>query len=90
VLRAESDALDDALGFLSRARALAPRDAGVTLYDPVPMSVMRIAERERAHVLAQSRSRRALQVFLREWTVQLHALKSSRVRWHIDVDPIEF
>lgn len=90
VLRAESDALDDALGFLTRASAVAPRDAGVTLYDPVPMSVMRIAGRERAHVLAQSRSRRALQTFLRGWMAQLHELKSGRVRWHVDVDPLEF
>jgi len=90
VLRAESDALDDALGFLGRASALAPRDAGVTLYDPVPMSVMRIAARERAHVLAQSRSRRALQIFLHAWMDRLHELKPGHVRWHIDVDPIEF
>jgi len=90
VLRAESDALDDALGFLTRAGTVAPHGAGVMLYDPVPMSVVRIAGRERAHVLAQSRSRRALQAFLHEWMARLHEIKSGRVRWHIDVDPIEF
>jgi primosomal protein N' (replication factor Y) len=51
---------------------------------------MRVAGRERAHVLAQSGSRRALQGFLTEWIAQLRALKPSRVRWHLDVDPIEF
>ena len=54
------------------------------------MSVMRVAARERAHVLAQSRSRRALQTFLHEWIARLHELKPGRVRWHLDVDPIEF
>jgi primosomal protein N' (replication factor Y) len=90
VLRAESDALDDALGFLARATAAAPGDDVVTVYDPVPMSVVRIAGRERAHVLVQSRSRRALQTFLREWMARLNEAKSNRVRWHIDVDPVEF
>jgi len=90
VLRAESDALEDALGFLERARTRAPGAGGVTLYDPVPMSVTRIAGRERAHVLAQARSRRALQGFLRDWVAQLYEMKPGRVRWHLDVDPIEF
>jgi primosomal protein N' (replication factor Y) len=90
VLRAESNALDDALGFLRRAGTVAPRDAAITLYDPVPMSVMRIGGRERAHVLVQSRSRRTLQNFLHEWVARLHEVKAGRVRWHIDVDPIEF
>jgi len=90
VLRAESEALDDALGFLARARAEAPRNANVMLYDPVPMSIVRIAGRERAHVLAQSHSRRALQGFLREWVARLHDVPARRVRWHIDVDPLDF
>jgi len=90
VVRAESAALEDALGFLVRARAEAPRNTGVTLYDPVPMSVVRIAGRERAHLLAQSGSRRALQTFLREWVARLHGVPARQVRWHVDVDPIEF
>jgi primosomal protein N' (replication factor Y) (superfamily II helicase) len=56
----------------------------------VPMSLVRIAARERAHVLVQSRSRRALQAFLREWMARLQELRPGRLRWHIDVDPIEF
>ncbi len=90
-LRAESDELRRALGFLSRALEAAPaRRDGVTLFDPVPMSLARLAGRERAHVLAQSHSRRALQRFLSEWSPALYGLRAPKVRWHLDVDPIEF
>jgi primosomal protein N' (replication factor Y) len=91
VLRAESVEIRYALDFLRGALAIAPaaRDE-VTLFDPVPMSLARRAGRERAHVLAQSPSRRALQAFLGEWTQALYGVKAAKVRWHLDVDPIEF
>ncbi len=91
VLRAESDAMSSALDFLERARAEAPeRGDAVTLFDPVPMSLARLAGRARAQVLAQARSRRALQAFLGEWSRTLYGLRAGKVRWHLDVDPIEF
>jgi len=91
VLRAEAEALEAALRFLREAAALAgPPPAGITLYDPVPMSVTRLAERERAHLLVQSASRKALQTYLAAWSAKLHALPQRAVRWHLDVDPIEF
>jgi len=62
----------------------------VALYDPVPMTLARLSGRERAQVLAQSSSRRALQSFLADWSHALYNLKASKVRWHLDVDPIEF
>jgi primosomal protein N' (replication factor Y) len=91
VLRAESDAMPEAVAFLERAVAAAP-DHGetVVLYDPVPMSLARLAGRSRAQVLAQARSRRALQAFLGAWSQTLYALRAGQVRWHLDVDPIEF
>jgi primosomal protein N' (replication factor Y) len=90
-LRAESDAMPRSIGFLASALAAAPaaRDR-ITLYDPVPMSLARRAGRERAHVVVQSPSRRALQRFLAQWTAVLYGLKQTKVRWHLDVDPIEF
>ena len=91
VLRAEAEALEAALRFLREAAALAgPPPAGITLYDPVPMSVTRLAERERAQLLVQSASRKALQTYLAAWSAKLHALPQRAVRWHLDVDPIEF
>jgi primosomal protein N' (replication factor Y) (superfamily II helicase) len=91
VLRAEAGELETALGFLRQAAALAgPSPPGITLYDPVPMTVTRLAGRERAQMLAQSESRKALQAHLAAWSAKLHALPQRAVRWHIDVDPIEF
>jgi len=60
VLRAEAGELKTALDFLREAAALAgPPPPGITLYDPVPMTVTRLAERERAHLLAsRNRARR--------------------------------
>ena len=91
VLRAESLAIEDAIGHLAQAVQLAPQDDRITIYDPVPMSLARLAGWARAHVLVQSPQRRALQAFLTEWTQRLYAARTPRgVRWHIDVDPIEF
>jgi len=91
VLRADAGELASALAFLREAAALAGAPpAGITLYDPVPMAVTRLAERERAHLLAQSESRKSLQAFLAAWSAKLHALPQRAVRWHLDVDPIEF
>ena len=91
MLRAEADELEIALGFLREAAALAgPPPAGITLYDPVPMTVTRLAGRERAQLLAQSESRKALQAYLAGWSAKLYALSQRAVRWHLDVDPIEF
>ena len=92
VLRAEAQALPDALDFLKHALALAPTTPdNLTVFDPVPMSLARIAEWSRAHVLVQAENRRSLQLFLAAWTARLYAERMPRgVRWHVDVDPIEF
>jgi primosomal protein N' (replication factor Y) len=91
VLRADAGELETALGFLREAAVLAgPPPAGITLYDPVPMTVTRLAGRERAQLLAQSTSRKALQAYLTAWSAKLYALPQRTVRWHLDVDPIEF
>jgi primosomal protein N' (replication factor Y) len=92
LLRAEAKRLDDALAFLAAAReqAVAP-GGGVTLYDPVPMRLFRKMTLERAQLLVESASRPALQAFLASWFAALYNLKApSDLRWHIDVDPLEF
>ena len=91
VLRAESREPEDALGFLARAIAAAPAPReDITLYDPAPMSLARLSGWERAQVVAQSASRRAMQLFLTEWNETLATMPDKRVRWHFDVDPIEY
>jgi primosomal protein N' (replication factor Y) len=93
MLRAEAPQIADALAFLKVARAwpeLAAH-AAVTLYDPVPMRLARRANLERAQLLIESPSRRALQVFLSAWCQAIDSIKApSRLRWHLEVDPLEF
>jgi primosomal protein N' (replication factor Y) len=90
-LRAESGEMARALHFLESAVERAPRSrASLTVFDPAPMSLARLAGMERAQVLLQSRSRPRLRTFLREWSAMLYQMPTHGVRWHLDVDPIEF
>jgi primosomal protein N' (replication factor Y) len=93
MLRAEAGKLADALAFLAAARAW-PRQVEyheIMLYDPVPMRLARRANLERAQLLVESASRRALQAFLCEWKSALDAIKvPASLRWHLEVDPLEF
>jgi primosomal protein N' (replication factor Y) (superfamily II helicase) len=91
VLRAESSDQELALRFLKLALERAPKPRGpVSVFDPAPMSLARLAGMERAQVLLQSGSRPRLQEFLREWSGALYDMPARGVRWHIDVDPTEF
>jgi len=90
-LRAESRDSLRAQRFLRSAIDTSPHGStSITVFDPVPMSLARLAGVERAQVLVQSRSRPRLQAFLAEWSDALHRMPSHGVRWHLDVDPIEF
>lgn len=91
LLRAEAPQLDTALAVLARAAQLG-RDLSrqVIIYDPVPAGMMRLAGRERAQLLVQADSRARLQKFLSDWHGKLAAETSSRARWSLDVDPLEF
>jgi primosomal protein N' (replication factor Y) len=89
-LRAEAPKLETALRFLESAakRVIAPDD--VRVFDPVPHVLTRRAGLERAQLVMQSTSRPALQEFLSELSNTLFEEAPRRVRWHLDVDPIEF
>lgn len=93
MLRAEAPDMADAIAFL-KAAALLPVIAGhdnVLIYDPVPMKMARLANLERGQLLVESHSRPALQAFLPRWREAVEGLKApSRLRWHIEVDPLEF
>lgn len=93
MLRAEAPLIADSLAFLGTARAWTGQadHTDVMLYDPVPMRLARRANFERAQLLIESPSRRALQAFLTQWGPMLAAIKApSRLRWHLEVDPLEF
>ena len=90
VLRAEALDQTAALDYLAvaaqKARAL---DLAVTVYDPVPAAMPKVAGRHRAQLLVQAAERRALQRFLAHWQPQVAGESARRVRLALDVDPIE-
>ncbi len=96
LLRAESTASGEALRFLSfaRTRALsATRDMpsnGIAVMDPVPAPMEKRAGRYRAQLLLSAGYRpplhRALERLLRDLE---KSPQSRRVRWSLDVDPID-
>ena len=91
LLRAEARTLDVARAFLQAASDAAAASESVAIYPPVPMSLQRVANVERAQMLVESRSRPALQHFLAQWAPQLHALRAAHrglIRWAVDVDPL--
>lgn len=90
LLRAESQSESKLMDFLHYAAAQANRgNAAITVYDPVPATVSKVAGHFRGHLLVQSGSRRQLQGFLSQWHPLLVQRKAARVRWSIDVDPLE-
>lgn len=90
LLCAEAHNRQLALDFLTQAAKLAKPPEAVTLFDPVPAQMPRLKGLERAHLLVQSASRKQLQAFLSHWYVQINALQSHKIRWILDVDPLEF
>jgi len=87
LLRAEAPELATAIAFLEQARDAVPNDA-VVLNDPIPMTMTRVHNVDRAQLLVESNSRPALQTFLNVWVDALRAMKS-RVRWSLEVDPLD-
>ena len=93
VLRAEAPEMADAIAFLKAAAALPliGEHENIMIYDPIPMKLARLANLERGQLLAESYSRPAMQVFLPLWREAIEGIKSpSKLRWHIEVDPLEF
>ena len=95
LLRAEGRTQEAAQDWLNAAANQARLDEGlpegVALYPPVPMSVARVANVERAQMLVESASRPLLQRFLAQWLPELHALRAEHkglVRWAVDIDPL--
>lgn len=87
LLRAEARELPIAIAFLESARDCLAHD-GILINDPIPMTMTRVHNMDRAQLLVESSSRPALQAFLREWMEALRAMKA-RVKWSLEVDPLD-
>ncbi|MGZ8287820.1 MAG: primosomal protein N' [Telluria sp.] len=87
LLRAEARELATAIEFLEAARDCCPQD-GITINDPIPMTMQRVHNVDRAQLLVESASRPALQAFLKHWLGSLREMKS-RVKWSLEVDPLD-
>ena len=96
LLRADARTQEGAQDFLRNAIALSqaqalPGHEHITLFPPVPLSIQRIANVERAQILLESPSRAALQKFLQALHPILQSSRSGNyglVRWLMDVDPL--
>jgi primosomal protein N' (replication factor Y) len=91
VLRAEAADAHKPLAFLARAGAsLEEIGERVDVLGPAPAAMARRAGRHRAQLVLRAQSRTALQRLLAAWVPKLDALpEARRVRWAIDVDPLE-
>jgi len=92
VLRAEASRRELPHAFLERALEVAPaRDAvDVELLGPAWAPMERRAGHYRAQLLAHALTHAPLQRLLASWLPAIEALpEARRVRWSIDVDPLE-
>lgn len=63
----------------------------LTVFDPVRPRMERLKGMERGQLLIQADARPGLQRFLRAWVPMLRALpQANKVRWSVDVDPLDF
>lgn len=92
LVRSSAHKRDDAFVFLESARRWldANNDGDVRILGPVSAPMERRAGRYRAQLLIQSANRQALQQLLQRLRQQLESDSNARkVRWSMDVDPIE-
>jgi primosomal protein N' (replication factor Y) len=87
LLRAEARELQIALDFLHEA-ARCVEHPGITMNDPIPMTMTRVANVDRAQLLVESASRPALQAFLKTWIAALREIRT-RAKWSLEVDPVD-
>jgi primosomal protein N' (replication factor Y) (superfamily II helicase) len=78
--------------FLNEALVLAREiSEHVLTYDPVRPQMEKLKGMERAYLLMQGESRLQIQQLLRQLVPQLRAHPlASKLRWTVDVDPLEF
>jgi primosomal protein N' (replication factor Y) len=91
LLRAEGKQESEVYAFLKRAREAALALAmPVETYGVVAATMAKRANHIRAQLLVQSNTRKSLQQFLRAWCPVLDEIPSQKLRWSLDIDPLEF
>jgi len=91
MLRAEGKQEKEVYHFLNGARAAGIASGQkVEILGVVPAALPRRANHIRAQLLIQSAKRNDLQQFLRAWQPLLAALPAQKLRWSLDIDPLEF
>ena len=97
LLRAESNHFTDVEKFLylarNAARNLNTADLkhSVMVYDIIRPQLERLKSMERGQLLLQANTRAALQRLLKLWIPEIKGfLLANKVRWSIDIDPLEF
>lgn len=93
LLTAEARTMEAALEFLRRARdhaliRFAAAASHLRLFDPVPMSLQRLAGVSRAQLLIEADHRSQLHALLGSWLTLLRE-KRTALRWNIEVDPLD-
>ncbi|MEO8672017.1 MAG: primosomal protein N' [Tahibacter sp.] len=90
LLRAEAKSVDHCQAFLAAALDVAEKPEAIEMLGPLPAPMPLRAGMHRAQLLANAAERSRLQAFLPAWIDRLRALPAARrVRWSIDVDPID-
>jgi len=92
LLRAESPRMDQTMDFLARALSCLklPPELECKVLGPAPAPMEKRAGRFRGQLLLESRQRQGMHAALGAWLAGIRALpQSRRVRWSVDVDPIE-
>jgi primosomal protein N' (replication factor Y) len=97
LLSAEARELNVAIAFLQSAKETAQSlmehqqsTEMITLYDPVPLRIVRVDNMCRAQLLIEASHRPAIQSLLRQWLAEMNDMPDARkVRWQLEVDPLE-
>jgi primosomal protein N' (replication factor Y) len=91
LLRADGPDRNEVFGFLRQAREMATDiSEGVRILGPAAAAMERRAGRYRAQLLLESAQRAPLKRLLDAWLGRIDTLKAPRrIRWSVDVDPIE-
>jgi primosomal protein N' (replication factor Y) (superfamily II helicase) len=92
LLRAESSKFTEVEKFLHLARNAARNlNTEVMVYDIIRPQIERLKGMERGQLLLQANSRAALQRLLKSWLPEIKGfLLANKVRWSVDIDPLEF
>nr|WP_314898576.1 primosomal protein N' [uncultured Deefgea sp.] len=89
LFRADAPELEQALAALSHIRKCISPEPDLVLNQPVAATMLKKAGVERAQLLIAAKSKAQLQAVLGEALPTIQALKLGKVRWTLDVDPVE-